>query len=728
MADASLSVKITADIDALRDAFNDARRRINSFDKDTKKSLADIDKGFGDLADNIDDSIKKAAASLPKLGSASNGVSKVLANQAMASAKAGDALRDLGRIAQDAPYGFIGIQNNLNPMLESFERLRKESGSTKDAFKALASGLMGVGGIGFALSLAGSALLLYNQYTQSAEKRAEAHAKAVEKQKNALNEFVDALNGVDRAQVKGEITAQKELKSLDQLYFASRNLNLPMKERIRAGEELLKQYPDTFKNFTAEEIALGKAATAYKQLAKDILETARAQARLEIAVDNEKVLIQNRRQDLDVQKSLNKETKELIRLRKIVESQSFRSGGDGVSAAQSRLIEQTQKVFDLEEKSAKLRSQRIQITKENINLDKASVKVLEDAQSVTPIIPANQKKVREETDKIAEIYKNLDNELKNKGFLESNVDKVLGDIAAYDTAIKALTKEGIDPASERIANLRKEQEKLVASLKQIASLTKQVTSAVSTTLPTSAPELTLGSVNITNDKKFKYSDGSEGVIKGLTEAEKAAAKTRAEYDKLNESIDALVKATISSGLGDLFMSVGEAFASGANVFEAAGDSILKTFGGFLSKFGDLLIEYGAAALIKAKLDLTAFIPGAGIFTAPAAIAAGIALKIAAGAINGLVNGKNTGESKTSSKPRGYAAGGLNLPAGLALVGERGPELINLPTGADVYNNNRTMDMLNGLSRSITQTIIPDVRIGNDAIYLSFLRGQKQYNR
>lgn len=38
--------------------------------------------------------------------------------------------------------------------------------------------------------------------------------------------------------------------------------------------------------------------------------------------------------------------------------------------------------------------------------------------------------------------------------------------------------------------------------------------------------------------------------------------------------------------------------------------------------------------------------------------------------------------------RSYAGGGSNLPGGLALVGERGPELVNLPGGSDVIPNHR----------------------------------------
>lgn len=65
---------------------------------------------------------------------------------------AGQSLQNLGRIAQDAPFGFIGIANNINPLVESFQRLKKESGSTGGALKALAGSLAGGGGLGLVFS------------------------------------------------------------------------------------------------------------------------------------------------------------------------------------------------------------------------------------------------------------------------------------------------------------------------------------------------------------------------------------------------------------------------------------------------------------------------------------------------------------------------------------------------------------------------------------------------
>jgi hypothetical protein len=77
------------------------------------------------------------------------------------SNQATNALSNLSRVAQDAPYGFIGIANNLNPLLESFQRLKVEAGSTGGALKAMAGGLMGPAGIGLAVGAVSSILIAF---------------------------------------------------------------------------------------------------------------------------------------------------------------------------------------------------------------------------------------------------------------------------------------------------------------------------------------------------------------------------------------------------------------------------------------------------------------------------------------------------------------------------------------------------------------------------------------
>lgn len=93
--------------------------------------------------------ISSVEGSIGQLSSKINGVAKPTND-------ATNALSNLSRVAQDAPYGFIGIANNLNPLLESFQRLQTQSGSASNAFKSMVAGLTGPAGIGIALGVVSS--------------------------------------------------------------------------------------------------------------------------------------------------------------------------------------------------------------------------------------------------------------------------------------------------------------------------------------------------------------------------------------------------------------------------------------------------------------------------------------------------------------------------------------------------------------------------------------------
>jgi len=104
------------------------------------------------------------------------------------SNQATNALTNLSRVAQDAPYGFIGIANNLNPLLESFQRLSKEAGGSGAALKAMAGGLMGPAGIGLALGAVSSIIVAFGPKIADFISGTTEAAKAEEKFAQSLRD------------------------------------------------------------------------------------------------------------------------------------------------------------------------------------------------------------------------------------------------------------------------------------------------------------------------------------------------------------------------------------------------------------------------------------------------------------------------------------------------------------------------------------------------------------
>lgn len=69
------------------------------------------------------------------------------------TANGSNALLQFSRIAQDAPFGIIGIGNNITATAEAFGELKNQTGSTGGALKALGASLAGSGGILLGVSL-----------------------------------------------------------------------------------------------------------------------------------------------------------------------------------------------------------------------------------------------------------------------------------------------------------------------------------------------------------------------------------------------------------------------------------------------------------------------------------------------------------------------------------------------------------------------------------------------
>ena len=107
--------------------------------------------------------------------------------------------------------------------------------------------------------------------------------------------------------------------------------------------------------------------------------------------------------------------------------------------------------------------------------------------------------------------------------------------------------------------------------------------------------------------------------------------------ELTSQIDDLINDTIAGGISDAADAIGVALANGENIIGALGQSLLQTFSLFLGELGDRLIAYGTAALATDALT-KALASGLAGLAAPAAIAAGIALKAASGAIRTFAGG------------------------------------------------------------------------------------------
>jgi len=199
---------------------------------------------------------KQAVQNIQQTVTATNSLGAAFQKLPNTSNQATYALSNLSRVAQDAPYGFIGIANNLNPLLESFQRLKVDAGSSGAALKAMAQNLMGPAGIGLALGVASSLLVTFGDKLFQSSAAQKAAAEKTKENTDRIKEQKDAIDQVYSS------TAQ-EVTQVSSLIAVLQNENETRNRKLTALEALKKINPEIFSALTLEKGVVIGLNTAY---------------------------------------------------------------------------------------------------------------------------------------------------------------------------------------------------------------------------------------------------------------------------------------------------------------------------------------------------------------------------------------------------------------------------------------------------------------------------------
>jgi len=389
--------------------------------------------------------------------------------------------QEFTRIIQDAPFGLIGIGNNITQLTENFKNYSKavkdaaaaegKSVSNSSILKGALSNLLSpINLLSLGISLIVSGFTAYQLWAQRS-------AKATKDLNKEGAEYIDTLSGIDKIALKGQQNAVKETESLKLLYEATQNLKIPTDERIRAAKALQEQYPKTFSNFTQEQILLGQASSGYKQLASDILLVARAAAGVEIITENTKKIVE---QQLKYNKAKIQEKKLIQEIASEVAKEKSRRDADdeklrltstlnGGNASQNPddliALEKRKQLLDVQNTINSAQKTKTTLTNENLKVEKLITDEITERQSVTSLLGV-QESQEKKTKGLAEALRVLAENLKKVDdnttltFKESTVKK----ISAYTGALGSISKiKGSDAANE-IRKINQELLKLKALL------------------------------------------------------------------------------------------------------------------------------------------------------------------------------------------------------------------------------------------------------------------------
>jgi uncharacterized phage infection (PIP) family protein YhgE len=158
------------------------------------------------------------------------------------------ALTSLSLVLQDLPFGFIGIQNNLPGLIQGFNELKLQTGSTKNAILQLAASISGPAGLLLGYSAAISLTTVLVQKYGSLDAALDAFIGKTRSAADIQNKLNKELEGSIKS-------SAGEIANLNSLVSVLTNVNSTRSQQVGAYQEINKQYPGLLANINSENAA-----------------------------------------------------------------------------------------------------------------------------------------------------------------------------------------------------------------------------------------------------------------------------------------------------------------------------------------------------------------------------------------------------------------------------------------------------------------------------------------
>lgn len=273
----ALEAIIDGDITGLQKKIKEAELNLKEL---SKIKLEQIKLGLD--TKEINGNIASVKKSLTDLKTVSKDTGNAISGMAPKVANGGNALMQFSRIAQDAPFGIMGIGNNITATVEAFGHLRQSTGSAGGALKAMAGSILGSGGILLAVSLVTTALTYMSQNNLSV-------GDVLDKLSGNFDNLKKAMQDVNNEAIKN---SGAEIASMKALVSVAKDENITREERLAAVQKLQKEYPAYFGNLTTEQILSGNVESAVKAVTFALIQKSKAQILANRIAENDLKILQ----------------------------------------------------------------------------------------------------------------------------------------------------------------------------------------------------------------------------------------------------------------------------------------------------------------------------------------------------------------------------------------------------------------------------------------------------
>jgi DNA repair exonuclease SbcCD ATPase subunit len=463
---------------------------------------------------------------------------------AKGSGQATAALTNFSRVASDAPFGLIGIANNIDPLVQSFVTLRKETGTTGGAFKALGASLAGGGGLILGISLLTSAL----QFAQLGFSRWGASATKAKEDSDKLKQAQDQLIETTTKQRLEFETLVKVAKDATQTELA----------RNQALQKLNEILPDTIGKLNQQNIATAQGEEIIRSYIKAVEAKATAELLAGRIATNNVQIYDLQQQSLQEISELTKDIERNTRLRKNLEG----SGKlEQEAIAQKRISDGQKEIVNIQKDTQK----------EIDKINKLNESLRNEYEKQIPLVNTlndSKEKTVKKTDEIADLLKKYRDELKGINWDEQNlqIDGIQKRLELAGNTLRDLVVKGVKETSAAFQQVNRDLQsfQLDSKFARLADVITKVNEGVRQ----QANEFSASedAFQKANTKSLEIAQKNIKVILGNYELWKKGNAKLIEQQ-------ALLAATITDLVTPAIDGVINAFAQGEDPFEALAQSV-----------------------------------------------------------------------------------------------------------------------------------------------------------
>ena len=619
---------------------------------------------------------------------------------------AASALGDVSRIAGDLPFGLLGISNNLTPMIESFGRLKTETGSTKAALSAMASSLIGPAGLALGINIVTSAFLIYQNGISGFNKKTK-------EAKDQAEDFIKTLRTVNQVAAEGSASEEGNISKVQALSKAVLDQSNSYEVRNRALNELKGINKEYFGDLTLEASKLSLLTSRVDEYTNAI----KAQAVLKGFTDEiGRVSVEIAKQENNLKKLATVRDQTAAKLARTqrytvsggqeVESRAYKNAEIAAREANQTFLDQRNIVETLSTNYAELNGQIDAATKRLLQF-----KSTDDNTGRTDKTDPLKKQL--------EYYERILNTITDVNEKVAVGEKVL------DLRVRLLMRDGpgqgltAQELEATVRGFRDDFQKLLEE--QAATLEFSPTLRTSQILKVEIPEnvsfflTNKGTITSKLNNEVSKAVGVDGKIPVITlhdaRIRLLGAKTTAEIEgkeKLQQGLaEAINQAILDikiealTGLGEILAG---ALTGGLDGIRSAAKNMLSSIGSILQQLGKYVIST-ALKILSLKKIIEKFV----IANPALAIAAGVGLVALGGVLKNI----------TFAGPK-LAEGGITTGPTIAQVGEAGRELI-LPL-------NKLPQLMGASARNSGGPTSVGLGIRGRELVAFIIEETKQYNR